>query len=205
MNRAWQRSASLGLLLRSMEVAVRRTTIAARGMRFDALTDGPADGELVILLHGFPQTGSCWQDALNGLAGAGYRAVAPSQRGYSRGARPEGVEAYRVSELCDDVLAMAATLGRDRFHLVGHDWGGSVAWALAGDHPEAVASLTAVSTPHTAALRQALRGTQQRLRMAYIPVLRLPAHSRVADRCSGRRRGRVRADRNGSQPGARAS
>ena len=79
----------------------------------------------------------------------GYRAVAPSQRGYSRGARPEGVEAYTVTELCADVLAMAAALGRERFHLVGHDWGGSVAWALAGEHPEAVASLTAVSTPHS--------------------------------------------------------
>src|ERR1700733_2346000 len=144
-----------------MAVAVRRTTIAARGMRFDALTAGPPDGELVLLLHGFPQTGSCWDDALNGLADAGYRAVAPTQRGYSPGAHPDEVQAYRVSELVDDVLAMAATLGRDRFHLVGHDWGGTVAWALAGDHPEAVASLTAVSTPHSAALRQALKGTQQ--------------------------------------------
>jgi pimeloyl-ACP methyl ester carboxylesterase len=143
-------------------------------MRFDALSGGPADGELVLLLHGFPQTGACWRDALDGLARAGYRAVAPNQRGYSRGARPVGVAAYRVSELCADVLAIAAALGRDRFHLAGHDWGGAVAWALAGDHPEAVASLTAVSTPHAGALRQALQGTQQRLRMAYIPVLRLP-------------------------------
>lgn len=143
-------------------------------MRFDALTAGPADGELVILLHGFPQTGTCWHDALNALADAGYRAVAPNQRGYSEGARPEGVEAYRLTELAADVLAVAAALGRDRFHLAGHDWGGSVAWAVAGDHPQAVASLTAVSTPHTAALRQALRGPQQRVRMAYIPVLRLP-------------------------------
>jgi pimeloyl-ACP methyl ester carboxylesterase len=149
-------------------------TIAARGMGFDALIAGPADGELVLLLHGFPQTGTCWHDALNRLAGAGYRAVAPTQRGYSAGARPEGVDAYRVSELCADVLAIASALGRSRFHLAGHDWGGSVAWALAGEHPEAVASLTAVSTPHTAALRQALRGVPQRLRMAYIPVLRLP-------------------------------
>jgi pimeloyl-ACP methyl ester carboxylesterase len=143
-------------------------------MRFDALTAGPADGELVLLLHGFPQTGTCWHDALNGLADAGYRAVAATQRGYSEGARPEGVDAYRVSELSADVLAIALALGRDRFHLAGHDWGGSVAWAVAGDHPQAVASLTAVSTPHTAALRQALRGRQQRVRMAYIPVLRLP-------------------------------
>jgi pimeloyl-ACP methyl ester carboxylesterase len=143
-------------------------------MRFDALIAGPADGELVLLLHGFPQTGSCWHDALNDLEAAGYLAVAPSQRGYSERARPEGADAYRVTELCGDVVAMAATLGRKRFHVVGHDWGGTVAWALAGDHPESVASLTAVSTPHTAALRDALRGTEQRVRMAYIPVLRLP-------------------------------
>jgi pimeloyl-ACP methyl ester carboxylesterase len=143
-------------------------------MRFDALTAGPADGELVLLLHGFPQTGTCWHDAMTDLSEAGYRAVAPSQRGYSEGARPEGADAYRVSELCADVLAIAGALGRDRFHLVGHDWGGTVAWALAGDHPEAVVTLTAVSSPHTAALRQALRGPQQRVRMAYIPVLRLP-------------------------------
>ncbi|MHB8538137.1 MAG: alpha/beta fold hydrolase [Candidatus Dormibacteria bacterium] len=155
-------------------MAVRPTIITARGLRFDALAAGPADGELVLLLHGFPQTGTCWRGALNALADAGYRAVAPNQRGYSQGASPAGVEAYRVSELCGDVLAIASALGRDRFHLVGHDWGGTVAWALAGDHPEAVASLTAVSTPHTAALRQALRGPQQRVRMAYIPVLRLP-------------------------------
>ena len=143
-------------------------------MRFDALSAGPADGELVLLLHGFPQTGTCWHDALKSLADAGYRAVAPSQRGYSEGARPQGVEAYRVSELCADVIAIGAALGRDRFHVVGHDRGGTVAWALAGDHPQVVASLTAVSTPHSAALRQALRGRQQRVRMAYIPVLRLP-------------------------------
>jgi pimeloyl-ACP methyl ester carboxylesterase len=155
-------------------VTVRHTTISANGMRFDALAAGPADGELVLLLHGFPQTASCWHDALNTLAAAGYRAVAPSQRGYSAGARPTDVDAYRVSELSSDVLGFASALGRTRFHLAGHDWGGTVAWAVAGEHPDAVISLTAVSTPHTAALRQALQGPRQRLQMAYIPVLRLP-------------------------------
>ena len=159
-------------------MTVRRTTIAAHGMRFDALAAGPAAGELVLLLHGFPQTASCWHDALNALGAAGYHAVAPSQRGYSEGARPEGVGAYRVSKLADDVLAIASSLGRARFHLAGHDWGGTVAWAVAGDQPEAVISLIAVSTPHTAALRQALHGTRQRLQMAYVPILRLP---RVAE------------------------
>jgi pimeloyl-ACP methyl ester carboxylesterase len=147
-------------------------------MRFDALSAGPAGGDLVLLLHGFPQTASCWRTALTTLAAAGYHAVAPSQRGYSAGAHPDGVDAYRVSELCQDVLAIASKLGATRFHVVGHDWGGTVAWALAGEHPAAVVSLCAVSTPHTAALRQALRGTRQRLQMAYIPILRLP---RVAE------------------------
>jgi pimeloyl-ACP methyl ester carboxylesterase len=159
-------------------VTVRRTTIAANGMRFDALTAGPSDGELVLLLHGFPQTASCWHDALNTLAAAGYRAVAPNQRGYSEGARPDDVDAYRVSRLWWDVLALATSLGRARFHVAGHDWGGTVAWALAGEHPESVISLIAVSTPHTAALRQALHGTRQRVQMAYIPILQLP---RVAE------------------------
>jgi pimeloyl-ACP methyl ester carboxylesterase len=155
-------------------VAVRHTTIAANGMRFDALTAGPKDGELVLLLHGFPQTATCWQNALTSLAGAGYHAFAFNQRGYSLGARPEGIDAYRVSELCDDVLAVASSLGRRRFHLAGHDWGGTVAWALAGDHPGSVSSLIAVSTAHSAALREALRGPRQRMQMSYIPILRLP-------------------------------
>jgi pimeloyl-ACP methyl ester carboxylesterase len=143
-------------------------------MRFDALTAGPKDGELVLLLHGFPQTATCWHNALTSLAGAGYRAVAFNQRGYSAGAMPEGIDAYRVTDLCDDVLAVASVLGRDRFHLAGHDWGGVVAWALAGEHPETVTSLIAVSTAHAAALREALRGPRQRMQMSYIPVLRLP-------------------------------
>jgi pimeloyl-ACP methyl ester carboxylesterase len=147
-------------------------------MTFDALAAGPADGELVMLLHGFPQMGTCWRHALTTLAAAGYRVVAPNQRGYSAGAMPDGIDAYRVSELCDDVLAIAAALGRKRFHLAGHDWGGAVAWALAGEHPESVVSLIAVSTAHTAALRRALQGTRQRVQMAYIPILRLP---RVAE------------------------
>ncbi len=158
--------------LRAM--AARHVQLDARGLRFEALAAGPRSGELVLLLHGFPQSAECWRDALNGLSGAGYRVVAPNQRGYSPGARPEDVAEYRVSELVADVLAMADVLGHRRFHVAGHDWGGVVAWALAAGHQDRVASLTAVSTPHPAALAEALRGGQQRARMAYIPVLRAP-------------------------------
>lgn len=134
---------------------------------------------MVLLLHGFPQTASCWRPALLTLGAAGYRAVAPNQRGYSADAMPAGVAAYSVDELSADVMAMAQTLGRQRFHLVGHDWGGTVAWSVAARHPEALRTLTVLSTPHSAALREALKGTRQRLRMSYIALLRVPG---VAER-----------------------
>jgi pimeloyl-ACP methyl ester carboxylesterase len=148
--------------------------LSARGLVFDVLAAGPPTGEPVVLLHGFPQTSACWRPLLATLAAAGYRAVAPDQRGYSPKARPATVQAYRLSELVADVLAIADRLGADRIHLVGHDWGGVVAWRLAGQHPDRVATLTAVSTPHPRAFARALVTGTQALRSAYIPVFRIP-------------------------------
>ena len=145
-----------------------------RGLVFDALTVGPPAGELVVLLHGFPQTAACWTDVAETLAAAGYRVLAPDQRGYSPGARPAAVPAYRMPELTADVLALAEEVGAVRFHLVGHDWGGAVAWALAGRHPERVATLTSVSTPHPRAFAAALLLGGQLLRSAYIGFFRIP-------------------------------
>jgi pimeloyl-ACP methyl ester carboxylesterase len=148
--------------------------LRARGLVFDALAAGPATGEPVVLLHGFPQTSACWTRVLEALAAAGYRAVAPDQRGYSPTARPNAVRAYRMPELVADVVAIADGLGATRVHLVGHDWGGAVAWNLAGRHPERVATLTAVSTPHPGAFARALTTGTQPLRSAYIPLFRTP-------------------------------
>jgi pimeloyl-ACP methyl ester carboxylesterase len=125
---------------------------------FDALAAGHDDGELVLLLHGFPETSYSWRNQLAALADAGYRAVAPDQRGYSPRARPADVAAYRVDHLVADVLAMADWVGGHRFHLVGHDWGAAVAWQVAGRYPERLRSLTALSTPHPKALTAAIRG-----------------------------------------------
>jgi pimeloyl-ACP methyl ester carboxylesterase len=122
---------------------------------FDAIAAGPEEGELVLLLHGFPQTGHSYRHQLRSLGEAGYRAVAPDQRGYSPGARPTDVAAYAMPRLVSDVVGMAAALGRERFHLVGHDWGGAVAWATATFHPERVLSLSVLSTPHYVALGRA--------------------------------------------------
>ncbi len=144
------------------------------GLVFDALAAGPPDGELVLLLHGFPQSSATWTAQLEALGQAGYRAVAPDQRGYSPGARPEGHENYRIGHLVDDVLAMADRLGSERFHVVGHDWGAVVAWHLAGRHGCRVRSLTALSVPHPIAFATALAspGTDQRHRSSYIALFR---------------------------------
>lgn len=131
---------------------LERITITTGSLRFDALAVGPDSGELVILLHGFPETGYTWRDQLAAIGKAGYRAVAPDQRGYSAGARPRGVEPYRVQHLVADVLAMATELGARRFHLVGHDWGGAVAWITAATAGDRILTLTVLSTPHYAAL-----------------------------------------------------
>lgn len=133
---------------------------ASSGLVFDALTAGPRLGELVVLLHGFPQSKHAWQHQIAALAEAGYCAVAPDQRGYSRNARPDPrrLEHYAYDRLVDDVLGIVEGCGRgnDRFHLVGHDWGGHVAWGVAARHAERVASLTVLSRPHPAAFAIAL-------------------------------------------------
>jgi pimeloyl-ACP methyl ester carboxylesterase len=142
--------------------------------RHTALTAGPTDGEVVLLLHGFPETASCWRSQLEALGNAGYRAVAPNQRGYCVGARPLDVSDYRLDSLVDDVLSFAAILGAERFHLVGHDWGGIVAWRLAARHPERLHTLTAVTVPHPAAFRDALGRSNQLLRSTYVALFRTP-------------------------------
>jgi pimeloyl-ACP methyl ester carboxylesterase len=155
-------------------IEMERLRLRARGLVFDALAAGPPTGEPVVLLHGFPQTAACWIQVAETLAAAGYRVLAPDQRGYSPGARPAAVRAYRMPELVADVLVLAEAAGAARFHLVGHDWGGAVAWALAGQHPEQVATLTSVSTPHPRALAAALLTSGQLLRSAYIGFFRIP-------------------------------
>src|SRR3954464_2452024 len=99
------------------------------GLRFDVTDAGPATGETVILLHGFPQDRSCWRRVIPPLVDAGYRVLAPDQRGYAPVARPTGRRAYRLERLTADVVALADAADAAQFHVIGHDWGGAVAWA----------------------------------------------------------------------------
>jgi len=153
---------------------VARVELAVGDLVFDARADGPADGELVLLLHGFPQTSLSWRYQLGALAAGGYRAVAPDQRGYSPGARPADVGEYRVERLVGDVLGFADALGIEQFHLVGHDWGGAVAWQVAGRHPERLRTVTSVSTPHPGAFRRSIQDGEQRDKSSYILFFRSP-------------------------------
>jgi pimeloyl-ACP methyl ester carboxylesterase len=138
--------------------AIDRLEIEAAGMVFTGRACGPHDARPVLLLHGFPQTSWAWRDELWSLGGAGYRAVAPDLRGYSCGARPPEVGDYATEHLVDDVVALADAMDMDVVDLVGHDWGGLLAWIVAARHPARVRSLSAVSTPHPLALRRALAG-----------------------------------------------
>ncbi len=140
---------------------------------FDALSAGAEGGRGVLLLHGFPEAGLQWSAQLDALGDAGYHAVAPDQRGYSPGVRPEEVAEYGMRHLVDDVLGIADQLDWERFDLVGHDWGSAVAWSTAAAHPRRVRTLTAVSIPHLDAFAAALREDhEQQERSAYMRDLR---------------------------------
>jgi len=136
--------------------------IATPQGRFTADTAGPTGGELVLLLHGYPQSRHAWRHQVPALGAAGYRAVAPDQRGYSPGVRPDparDVAAYGIDRLVQDVLDLAEASGSAArpFHLVGLDWGGHVAWVTAHRHPSRLRSLTVLSRPHPAAFRRAFK------------------------------------------------
>ena len=138
------------------------TEIAGPAGSYTAWVAGPPDGEVVLLLHGFPQTRHTWRHQVPALAAVGYRVVAPDQRGYSPGARPDpsDLSHYGIDLLIADALALAAAggvTGRARFHLVGHDWGGAIAWMLAAHHAERLHSLSVLSRPHPQAFRRALQ------------------------------------------------
>nr|WP_283815189.1 alpha/beta hydrolase [Bradyrhizobium sp. JYMT SZCCT0180] len=138
---------------------MEQITISPR-LTFDALVAGETGAPLVLLLHGFAESMHCWRAQVTALGDMGYRAIAPSQRGYSPGARPDPREFshYLIDRLIDDALAIAAAsgYGEARFHLVGHDWGGSIAWGLADRCHERLASLTILSRPHPNAFNRAL-------------------------------------------------
>jgi pimeloyl-ACP methyl ester carboxylesterase len=144
------------------------------GLTFEVSDHGPAGGRVVIALHGFPEDRHCWDGLARSLVPAGYRVLAPDQRGYSPAARPARRRDYAIVHLMGDVLALADAAATDRFDVIGHDLGGMVAWSLAAHHPERVRTATLLVSPHPQAFRHALGHSAQGLRSWYMGLFQLP-------------------------------
>lgn len=158
---------------------------ARDGLVFDVRDEGHEDGVPVLFLHGFPQDSTCWDGIVEPLHAAGYRTLAPDQRGYSARARPARIRSYRQAELVEDVAELLDVAGVEKAHIVGHDWGGFVAWAFASAYPERCRTLTSLSTPHPAAFRRvALRSTQM-LKSWYMGMFQVPKLSEAILRPGG--------------------
>src|SRR2546423_17637 len=149
-------------------------TFTRGGLVFDVTDSGPADAPAVVLLHGYPENRTSWHAVTPALVDAGFRVLAPDQRGYSPGARPRGRRAYRMQHLVGDVVALLDAAGVDRAHVVGHDWGGGVAWALAESHPQRLLTVTSLSTPHPRAMLKAMLTGTQAFKSWYMFMFQLP-------------------------------
>lgn len=144
------------------------------GLHFDVTDTGPLDGEVVVLLHGFPSNATSWDGLSALLHEAGYRTIAPDQRGYSPGARPRGRSSYRMSKLVGDTAALIRRIDAGPVHLVAHDWGAAIAWLTAANHPELVRTLTAISVSHPAAFTRAMVTGDQLRRSWYMFAFQVP-------------------------------
>lgn len=156
-----------------MSAATRLSTFTNDGLTFDVIDEGPLDAPVIIALHGFPERADSWNGVIPHLTAAGFRVLAPDQRGYSPGARPIGVRNYTLDKLAGDILALADQAGVPKFHVLGHDWGAAVAWQLAGRHAERILTASILSVPHPRAFLAAIpRG--QLLKSWYMLFFQLP-------------------------------
>jgi len=154
---------------------IRHHRIAANGIGIHVATCGPEDGPAVVLLHGFPEFWFGWRHQIEPLAKAGLRVIVPDQRGYGESDKPGGISAYALDTLAEDVCGLCSQLGHERFAVVGHDWGGIVAWHLAAREPARLSRLAILNAPHPATLASyALTHPLQAVRSAYVGFFQTP-------------------------------
>ncbi len=151
--------------------------INANNYKFDCRVSGNIKDELVIFLHGFPETSFMYKDLIKDISDSGYYCIAPNLRGYSEGARPHGKNNYTMDKLVNDVLEMINHTGKDKLHLIGHDWGAVIGWQIAHDYPNKLLSWTALSVPHTNSFFNAIINDKEQKKKSYymwlfqIPIL----------------------------------
>ncbi len=154
---------------------IRFSRRGGKGVMLDCAEAGPPNGPLVFLLHGFPELWYGWREQIGALAAAGFLVVAPDQRGYNRSDKPNGVAQYDLDRTAEDVIALADTFRRTRFSLVGHDWGGSVAWWTASLHPDRIRRLAVLNAPHPAVWKHAMQHDPVQKRLSsYVRLIGIP-------------------------------
>jgi pimeloyl-ACP methyl ester carboxylesterase len=159
----------------SLGTPVSRTRRSVNGVVLHGVEAGPEDGPLVVLLHGFPEFWWGWRRQIPVLAKAGFRVVAVDQRGYNTSDKPTRVAAYELDRLAGDVAAIIESCGRRRAHVVGHDWGGLVAWWTASRHPDRIERLAILNAPHPAIVGSYMRRhPSQILRSHYVAFFQIP-------------------------------
>jgi pimeloyl-ACP methyl ester carboxylesterase len=162
----------------AVEPSLRHRTISTNGVRLHAVEAGPEDGPLLILLHGFPEPWFGWHHQIAPLAAAGFRVLAPDQRGYNLSDKPRGISSYGLDTLAQDVVGLIDEAGRDRASVAGHDWGGAVAWWLGVKHAHRLLRLAILNVPHPLVMRKTLLTNPRQLRkssyMLFFQLPRLP-------------------------------
>lgn len=145
------------------------------GMSLHTAIAGPPEGKVILFLHGFPEFSLGWSKQLTFFAEKGYRVVAPDQRGYNLSSKPKNVKAYLIENLVADMAALIGLISTKKIILVGHDWGGGVAWELAAHHPELIEKLVILNMPHLKVARESFKNyPQQLLRSWYAGFFQIP-------------------------------
>ncbi|KRE40433.1 alpha/beta fold hydrolase [Knoellia sp. Soil729] len=169
-----------------LEPGWRESVRSVNGVDLHVVEAGAEGAPLLVLLHGFPEFWWAWRHQITPLAEAGHHVVVPDLRGYATSSAPQQLDAYRLDVLARDVLGLADELGAERIDLVGHDWGGVLAWEFAARHPERLHRLVVLAGPHPdTLLRQILRHPTQGLRSAYAGFFQLPWLPETALRAFG--------------------
>ncbi len=161
--------------VRSLGIEAHRVYIRGAHVTLHAVVAGPQDAPLALLLHGFPECWHAWQHQIPALVRMGYRVIAPDQRGYNLSEKPADVTDYSTGWLVADARALIRGMGHERAVVIGHDWGGVVAWRLAMNAPEMVTRLVVMNAPHPRAYRRELRrNPDQRRKSWYVAAFQIP-------------------------------
>lgn len=161
-----------------MQTQFKQQQVQLNGLTFNLVCEGSPDAPLIVLLHGFPECWLTWESQIQPLVDAGYRVIAPDQRGYNLSDKPKQIDDYRIDVLASDVEAIRQYAEAEKFHLVGHDWGAAVAWWYGMHHSEKLLSMTVINVPHPLVFQKTLKKNKKQLLkswyMFFFQIPRLP-------------------------------